>query len=69
MLTGECAKGINLFRCLSGTEWGAHRDSPLLLYKAIIRSHLDYGGLVLGEVHEQSKKNWRLSNLKPSVSV
>ena len=47
-LTGKCAKGINLLCCLFGTEWGAHRDSLLLLYKAIIRSHLDYGGLILG---------------------
>ena len=30
MLTGKCAKGINLLRCLSGTEWGTHRDSLLL---------------------------------------
>ena len=56
ILTGKCAKGINLLRCLAGTEWVAHRDSLLLLYKAIIRSHLDYGGLVLGNMSMSNRK-------------
>ena len=68
MLTGKCAKRINLVRhCLSGTEWGTHRDSLLL------ESYYSFSGLwwlgPCGYVHEQSKKNWRLSSLKPAVCV
>ena len=55
-LIGKCAKGINLLRCLSGTEWGAHRDSLLMIYKAKIRSHLDYGCLAFGDMAKSNRK-------------
>lgn len=34
---------VNLLRSVCGTGWGSDPSTLLLLYKAIIRSHLDYG--------------------------
>ncbi|XP_026464041.1 uncharacterized protein LOC113366618 [Ctenocephalides felis] len=36
-------KGINIIKILSGTRWGAHPTSLISVYKAIVRSHIDYG--------------------------
>ena len=33
---------INLMRCVSGVNWGARKNILLTIYKALIRSHLDY---------------------------
>ena len=43
MLVEKCKKRMNLLRCLSGTTWGASKDVMLTLYKAYIRSVIDYG--------------------------
>ena len=42
-VSGRCQKRINLMRCLSGTNWGANKRSLLHIYKATIRSVLEYG--------------------------
>jgi ribonuclease HI len=34
---------INLLKCISHNEWGADRNTLLLVYRALIRSLLDYG--------------------------
>ena len=42
-IINKCKPRLNLLRCISGTDWGA--DGKLLynLYRALIRSVLDYG--------------------------
>ena len=35
-------------RSLAGCEWGAERETMLLIYRALIRSALDYGSFVYG---------------------
>ena len=42
-VSGRCQKRINLMRGLSGTNWGANKRSLLHIYKATIRSVLEYG--------------------------
>ena len=37
---------LNVFRALNGTSWGAGRVLLLGLYRAIVRSVLDYGSIV-----------------------
>ncbi|XP_060522337.1 uncharacterized protein LOC132699561 [Cylas formicarius] len=44
----KAASGINIMRFLSRTWWGAHPSTLLIFYKAFVRSHLDYGSMVLG---------------------
>ena len=42
----KCQKAMNLFKVLSGVEWGADREILLTIYKAYIQSRLDYGSIV-----------------------
>ena len=47
-LVSRCEKVINVMRSLSGSSWGAERRSLLMIYKAMIRSRLDYGAVCFG---------------------
>ena len=42
-LKSKCTKSLDLIKVLSNTTWGADRKVLLRLYKALIRSKLDYG--------------------------
>ena len=44
----KCEKVINVMRCLAGSTWGANRDTQIMVYRAMIRSALDYGCLAYG---------------------
>ena len=52
----KCTKVLNLMRLLSGTKWGAHAKPQLSIYRALIRSTLDYGSEVIESASEQTKK-------------
>jgi ribonuclease HI len=39
----RCKKRLNLMRAVSGNQWGASKRSLLTIYKALIRSIIDYG--------------------------
>ena len=39
----RCQKRVNVLKAVSGTQWGASKETLLLLYKGLIRSCLDYG--------------------------
>ncbi|PJE77995.1 hypothetical protein CI610_03074 [invertebrate metagenome] len=38
-----CQKAINTMRYISGCKFGANKTTQLMLYKALVRSRLDYG--------------------------
>ena len=42
----KCKKRLNLFRCLSGTDFGADRRTLLHLYKALVRPVIEYGSII-----------------------
>ena len=42
-LRTRCDKSLNILKVLSNTSWGADRISLLKIYRAIIRSKMDYG--------------------------
>ena len=42
-LQTKCTKLLNLMRCISGTKFGADKQTLLMFYKSLIRSSLDYG--------------------------
>ena len=44
----KCQKALNLLKVISAQDWGADRDTKLMLYRALIRSKLDYGCIVYG---------------------
>lgn len=39
----RCKKKLNILRCLTGTTWGSSSKSLLMVYRALIRSLIDYG--------------------------
>lgn len=41
-------KGIGVMKCLCRTWWGAQPQNLLNLYRAIGRTHLDYGAMIYG---------------------
>ncbi|KAL4082178.1 hypothetical protein QTP88_030209, partial [Uroleucon formosanum] len=54
----------NFLRAITGTRWGSHPSTLLLVYKAIIRSKLDYGCFLFGSA---SFSNWnRLNKVQSS---
>jgi hypothetical protein len=42
-LQTKCTKLQNLMRCVSGTKFGADKQTLLMFYKSLIRSNIDYG--------------------------
>ena len=44
----KCQKGLDLLKVVSHMDWGADRDVLLRLYRALVRSKLDYGSIVYG---------------------
>ena len=48
MLKTQCREALNLLRVVVHLKWGGDRDTLLTLYRAIIRSKLDYGCVVYG---------------------
>jgi ribonuclease HI len=51
----RCNKRLNLMRSLSGTTWGASKDILMVVYKALIRSILDYGCIAYNTASENVK--------------
>jgi len=43
----RCKTRLNFMRSITGTKWGASKSCLLVLYKALIRSVLDYGAIAL----------------------
>ena len=47
-LKTECKEDLNLIWVVAHLKWGGDRDTLLMLYRAIVRSKLDYGCIVYG---------------------
>ena len=60
-LKSRCIKSLDLIKILSNTTWGADRKVLLRLYRALIRSKLDYGCIVYGSARPSYIK--RLDNV------
>ena len=48
VLKTQCKEALNLIRVVAHLKWGGDRDTLLMLYRAIVRSKLDYGCIVYG---------------------
>ena len=53
----KCQNSLNLLKVLSHTEWGSDSKTLLKLYRALVRSKLDYGSIVF--------RNAAAGDLKP----
>ena len=57
VLRERCFKSLNVLKCVSRTSYGADRSTLLLLYRAIIRSKLDYACFIYDSAVESSKRS------------
>ena len=56
-IKSKCAKDLNLMRSVSGSKWGADQETLLRIYRALIRSKIDYGCIVYGSASETALKH------------
>ena len=55
-LVEKCQKRINILKVLSGSKWGASKETMVLVYKTFIRSLLDYGSVVYNSACKSIKE-------------
>jgi hypothetical protein len=55
-LKTKCLKALNLLKAVSGTKWGGDQKTLLTLYRALIRSKLDYGSVIYGSARRSYLK-------------
>ncbi|XP_067122855.1 uncharacterized protein [Centruroides vittatus] len=53
-LKSRCLKSLNLLKVLCCSSWGADKCSMLRIYRALVRSKLDYGCVVYGSAREST---------------
>ena len=62
-LRGKCLKALGMFRVLSKSDWGADTHTLLQLYKALVRSKIDYGCIVYSSAsHHILKQLYSVNN-------
>ena len=55
-LNARCLKALDVLKVLAATEWGADCTVLLQLYRALVRSKLDYGSIVYGSARKSYVK-------------
>lgn len=55
-IANRCKKKMNILRCLTGTPWGSSSKSLIMVYRAYIRSLLDYGCEAYDSASDNVKK-------------
>ena len=53
-LRKKCLKTLDLIKCLAHFRWGADRTTLLTIYRALVRSQMDYGCQVYSSASETS---------------
>lgn len=65
----KCKKVINLMRIVAGHSWGADRQSLIYIYKALIRSIIDYGCIVYSSACKTSLKKIERMQLRIALGA
>ena len=68
----KCKQTLNLMRCISNQNWGADKTTLMMIYRAFIRSRLDYGSIALNSATQSVKKtldNIQIAALKISCGA
>ena len=55
-LVEKCQKRINILKVLSGSKWGANKETMVIVYKTLVRSLLDYGCIVYNSACDTLKR-------------
>lgn len=53
-ITAKAQKGIDIMRSISGTWWGADPKVLMMIYKGLVRSHLDFGMILTFNTSQQN---------------
>lgn len=54
ILKANCNNALNLLKSITSQQWGADQKSLLMIYRALIRSKLDYGAIVYQSANQTS---------------
>ena len=54
-VAGRCKARLNLMRSLTGSKWGTGKQTLLTVYRALIRSILDYGAVAFDSASDSVK--------------
>jgi len=49
----KCTTRVNLLRCIAGNNWGANKENLVYVFKALIRSRIEYGCEVYGSANKR----------------
>jgi len=55
-LRTSCQQALNVLKVVSSSDWGADKTTLLRLYRALVRSKLDYGCIVYGSARKSYLK-------------
>ena len=55
-IKSKCARRLNLFRCIAGTDFGADRTTLLRLYRSLVLPVIEYGSLIYAGGSETALK-------------
>ena len=55
-IVDKCKKRLNLMRSLTGSKWGANKHVLLTVYRALIRSVIDYGAIAYDSAINTAKE-------------
>lgn len=55
-IVDKCKGRMNLLRCISGLSWGPSKDTLCHIYKALIRSRIDYGCQIYATANDETLK-------------
>ena len=54
-IVDRCKPRLNVLRAISGSEWGASKETLLMVYRALIRSVLEYGCVAFDSAPKTAK--------------
>ena len=55
-IRNRCRQTINILKSIAGTSWGNAKKTPLMFYRSLIRSLLDYGYEAYDSASKSSKQ-------------
>lgn len=55
-LKTNCQNSLNILKVISHTDWGADKQTLLMLYRSLVRSKLDYGSIIYGSTRKSYLK-------------
>ena len=68
-LKTRTTKALDVLKCVSGAKWGGDRTSLLRLYRALIRSKIDYACFIYWTASDHVQSNQKMHNLYATMHI